>query len=82
MNWVYDDGGRKAAGLRGKAGDSRSIAIATRLSYAPAGCRARGVAPASSGSGLEPLLRSVDVQVSIRLSGHTKDICGYWKRPH
>jgi hypothetical protein len=21
MNWVYDDGGRKAAGFRGKAGD-------------------------------------------------------------
>ena len=35
MNWVYDDGGRKAAGFRGKAGDcgTRSIAIATRLPY-------------------------------------------------
>jgi hypothetical protein len=33
--WVYDDGGRKAAGFRGKAGDcvARSIAIATRLPY-------------------------------------------------
>ena len=35
MKWVYDDGGRKAAGFRGRAGDcvTRSIAIATRLSY-------------------------------------------------
>jgi hypothetical protein len=35
MNWVYDDGGRNAAGFRGKAGDcvARSIAIATRLPY-------------------------------------------------
>ena len=35
MNWVYDDGGRKAAGFRGDAGDCvmRSIAIATRLPY-------------------------------------------------
>ena len=35
MNWVYDDGGRKAAGFRGTAGDcvTRSIAIATRLPY-------------------------------------------------
>jgi hypothetical protein len=35
MNWVYDDGGRKAAGFRGKAGDcvTLSIAIATRLPY-------------------------------------------------
>jgi hypothetical protein len=35
MNWVYDDGGRKAAGFRGRAGDcvTRSIAIATRLPY-------------------------------------------------
>jgi hypothetical protein len=35
MNWVYDDGGRKAAGFLGKAGDcvTRSIAIATRLPY-------------------------------------------------
>jgi len=35
MNWVYDDGGRKAAGFQGKAGDcvARSIAIATRLPY-------------------------------------------------
>ena len=35
MKWVYDDGGRNAAGFRGKAGDcvARSIAIATRLPY-------------------------------------------------
>jgi hypothetical protein len=35
MNWIYDDGGRNAAGFRGKAGDcvARSIAIATRLPY-------------------------------------------------
>jgi hypothetical protein len=35
MNWVYDDGGRQAAGFRGKARDcvTRSIAIATRLPY-------------------------------------------------
>jgi hypothetical protein len=35
MNWVYDDGGRKAAGFRGRAGDcvTRSIAIATRVPY-------------------------------------------------
>jgi hypothetical protein len=35
MNWVYDDGGRNAAGSRGKAGDcgARSIAIVTRLPY-------------------------------------------------
>jgi hypothetical protein len=34
MNWVYDDGGRKAAGFRGKAGDcmTLSIAIATPAS--------------------------------------------------
>jgi hypothetical protein len=36
MNWVYDDGGRKAAGYQGKAGDcvTRSIAIASGLPYA------------------------------------------------
>ena len=35
MNWIYDDGGRNAAGFGGKAGDcvTRSIAIATRLPY-------------------------------------------------
>jgi len=35
MNRVYDDGGRSAAGFRGKAGDcvARSIAVATRLPY-------------------------------------------------
>jgi len=35
MNWVYDDGGRKAARFGGNAGDcvARSIAIATRLPY-------------------------------------------------
>jgi hypothetical protein len=33
MKWVYDNGGRKAAGFRGKAGGcvTRSIAIATGL---------------------------------------------------
>ena len=35
MNWVYDDGGREAAGFRGDAGDcvTRAIAIATRRPY-------------------------------------------------
>jgi hypothetical protein len=35
MKWVYDDGGRKAAGFRGRAGDcvTRSIAIATLVPY-------------------------------------------------
>jgi hypothetical protein len=35
MEWVYDDGGRKAAGWKGSAGDCvvRSIAIAADLSY-------------------------------------------------
>jgi hypothetical protein len=35
MNWVYDDGGRKAAGWKGSAGDCvvRAIAIATELGY-------------------------------------------------
>jgi hypothetical protein len=35
MQWVYDDGGRVAAGYKGKAGDcvTRSIAIATGLPY-------------------------------------------------
>jgi hypothetical protein len=35
MNWVYDEGGRKATGSRGKAGDcvTRSIAIGTRIPY-------------------------------------------------
>jgi hypothetical protein len=35
MNWVYDDGGRQAAGFQGKAGDcvTRSITIATGLPY-------------------------------------------------
>ena len=35
MNWVYDDGGRKAAGFGGDAGDcvTRSITIATGLPY-------------------------------------------------
>ena len=35
MNRVYDDGGRSAAGFRGKAGDcvARSIAVATGLPY-------------------------------------------------
>ena len=35
MNWVYDDGGRKAAGFRGKAGDgvTLSIAMAIELAY-------------------------------------------------
>jgi hypothetical protein len=35
MRYVYDDGGRQAAGYKGKAGDcaTRSIAIATGLSY-------------------------------------------------
>lgn len=33
--WVYDDGGRSAAGFRGDAGDCavRAVAIAGRLSY-------------------------------------------------
>lgn len=35
MRWTYNDGGRAAAGYRGKAGDCvcRSIAIATGLPY-------------------------------------------------
>jgi|SRR5271165_851742 len=35
MKWKYDDGGRAAAGFKGKVGDCvvRAIAIATRLSY-------------------------------------------------
>jgi hypothetical protein len=35
MSWVYDDGGRQAAGYRGKTGDCtcRAIAIATEQSY-------------------------------------------------
>lgn len=35
MRWVYDDGGRQAAGYRGKTGDCvvRAIAIATRMPY-------------------------------------------------
>jgi hypothetical protein len=36
MEWVYDDGGRAAAGYRGKAGDcvARAVAIASGLPYA------------------------------------------------
>jgi hypothetical protein len=36
MEWVYDDGGRKAAGFKGRTGDCvvRSIAIASGLPYA------------------------------------------------
>ncbi len=35
MEWVYDDGGRKAAGYKGVTGDcvTRAIAIATGLPY-------------------------------------------------
>lgn len=35
MEWVFDDGGRKAAGYKGNTGDCacRAIAIATGLSY-------------------------------------------------
>jgi hypothetical protein len=35
MDWVYNDGGRKAAGYKGNAGDCgpRAIAIATGMSY-------------------------------------------------
>lgn len=35
MNFIYDDGGRSAAGYKGKTGDcvTRAIAIATGLSY-------------------------------------------------
>ena len=35
MDWVYDDGGRKAAGYKGETRDcvTRSISIATGLSY-------------------------------------------------
>lgn len=35
MEWVYDDGGRKDAGYKGKTGDCccRAIAIATGLPY-------------------------------------------------
>ena len=35
MNWVYDDGGRAAAGYAGHTGDclARAIAIATQLPY-------------------------------------------------
>ncbi len=35
MKWVYDDGGRAAAGYKGKAGDCvcRAIAIATERPY-------------------------------------------------
>lgn len=35
MEWVYDDGGRKAAGYKGETGDcvTRSIAIATGVPY-------------------------------------------------
>lgn len=34
--WVYDDGGRAAAGFKGEAGDcvARAIAIAARMDYA------------------------------------------------
>lgn len=34
-HWVYDDGGRSAAGYRGSAGDcvTRSVAVATGLPY-------------------------------------------------
>lgn len=36
MAWVYDDGGRKAAGYKGRAKDcaARAVAIATGLPYA------------------------------------------------
>jgi hypothetical protein len=30
MSWAYDDGGRKAAGFKGDAGDCVTRAIATR----------------------------------------------------
>jgi hypothetical protein len=35
MTWVFDDGGRAAAGFKGKAGDcvTRAIAIATGIPY-------------------------------------------------
>lgn len=35
MEWIYDDGGRAAAGFRGHTGDcvARSIAIATEVPY-------------------------------------------------
>ena len=35
MNWLYDDGGRAAAGYKGKADDcaTRAIAIAAQLPY-------------------------------------------------
>ncbi len=35
MEWVYDDGGRKAAGFKGSSGDCviRAIAIAAQLPY-------------------------------------------------
>lgn len=35
MSWVYDDGGRAAAGYKGAAGDcvTRAVAIAAQLSY-------------------------------------------------
>lgn len=35
MEWVYDDGGRKAAGFKGSAGDCvcRAIAIAAEMPY-------------------------------------------------
>ena len=35
MNFIYDDGGREAAGFKGKTGDCacRAIAIATQMPY-------------------------------------------------
>src|SRR5215469_12383667 len=34
-HWIYDDGGRSAAGFKGKAGDcvTRALSIATGISY-------------------------------------------------
>jgi hypothetical protein len=64
VNWIFDDGGRKAAGYQGDAGDcaTRAVAIATGLPYQDiydrinllalserTGKRKRGVSSARSG---------------------------------
>ncbi len=67
MKWIYHDGGRKAAGFQGKAGDcvARAIAIATEQPYEVV------YAALADGSGSERSARGRKAKASARSGIHT-----------
>lgn len=78
MKWIYDDGGRAAAGFKGKTGDcvARSIAIAAELPYAEVYAALAQVNKASKSRCKVAGLKSIRDGVDTRCAGFKRYMAG------